>query len=177
MTLTNWRQEFHIGSNYAGQSTTSSTTTKVSHRRREECLEYAMLRANTAQAHSSGALLVFQEHKPYEGIAHHNLPPRISWRLFHGIALRLLYRTTAPSGFTCYATFADIFLCSPVAKLWRPATIGHYHNSLIYFIVSAAINISLDLVVWILPILGLRWLRLPRRQLMGPILVSILGGL
>ena len=103
-------------------------------------------------------------------------------RVFRGdyfVRLRRICYAVLPClfGSLLYAVFGVVFLCSPVEKLWKPTTPGSCRSSLVYYVISAGINIALDLVVWLLPVVELQQLKLPRRQVLGILFVFILGAL
>lgn len=75
----------------------------------------------------------------------------------------------------CWSVFAGTFLCTPVAKLWKPHLPGHCMNPRQYWLSAAAINIGMDFTVLLLPLPAITQLRLPRKQKLCLILMFLLG--
>jgi hypothetical protein len=75
----------------------------------------------------------------------------------------------------CWSVFAGTFLCTPVAKLWKPQLPGHCMNARQYWLSAAAINIGMDFTVLLLPLPAITQLRLPRKQKICLILMFLLG--
>jgi hypothetical protein len=75
----------------------------------------------------------------------------------------------------CWSVFAGTFLCTPVAKLWKPQLPGHCMNARQYWLSAAAINIGMDFTVLLLPLPAITQLRLPRKQKICLILIFLLG--
>lgn len=74
-----------------------------------------------------------------------------------------------------WSIFAGTFLCTPVAKLWKPHLPGHCMDPRSYWISAASINIVMDFVVLLLPLPAITQLRLPRRQKICLVLMFALG--
>lgn len=78
----------------------------------------------------------------------------------------------------CFQTFiTGIFSCYPVAKFWDDRIPGGCVNKSGLWYANAAINISQDIWLIVLPIFILRKLDLPRREKISLILILGLGGL
>lgn len=75
----------------------------------------------------------------------------------------------------CWSIFAGTFLCTPVAKLWKPHLPGHCMDPRQYWLSAAAINIGMDFTVLLLPLPAITQLRLPRKQKVCLILMFLLG--
>jgi hypothetical protein len=75
----------------------------------------------------------------------------------------------------CWSVFAGTFLCTPVAKLWKPHLPGHCMNPRQYWLSAAAINIGMDFTVLLLPLPAITQLRLPRKQKICLVLMFLLG--
>jgi hypothetical protein len=75
----------------------------------------------------------------------------------------------------CWSVFAGTFLCTPVAKLWKPQLTGHCMNARQYWLSAAAINIGMDFTVLLLPLPAITQLHLPRKQKFCLILMFLLG--
>jgi hypothetical protein len=75
----------------------------------------------------------------------------------------------------CWSVFGGTFLCTPVAKLWKPQLIGECMDPRSYWLSAAGINIGIDFAVLILPLPGITQLRLPRKQKMCLVLMFLLG--
>lgn len=68
-------------------------------------------------------------------------------------------------------------MCSPVHKYWDPRTPGYCMNAEVYWIANAAIGISMDFIIWFLPMPLIKGLSLPLRQKLSLLAVFALGGL
>lgn len=75
----------------------------------------------------------------------------------------------------CWCIFAGTFLCSPVAKLWEPSLPGHCMDPRVYWLSAAAVNISMDFTVLLLPLPAIAQLRLPQRQKLCLVVMLVLG--
>jgi len=75
----------------------------------------------------------------------------------------------------CWSVFAGTFLCTPVAKLWKPHLPGRCMNPRQYWLSAAAINIGMDFTVLLLPLPAITQLRLPRKQKICLIFMFLLG--
>nr|POE87575.1 hypothetical protein CFP56_30164 [Quercus suber] len=75
----------------------------------------------------------------------------------------------------CWAIFAGTFLCRPIRKLWYPELSGHCLHAQTYWTSVAALNITLDISVLILPLPAITSLRLPQKQKFAIVLVFLLG--
>lgn len=74
-----------------------------------------------------------------------------------------------------WAIFGGIFLCNPVAKLWDPDRPGTCRSAETYWLSVAGLDISLDLLILLLPLPAILALRLPPRQKLALVLVFALG--
>lgn len=75
----------------------------------------------------------------------------------------------------CWSIFAGTFLCTPVAKLWKPHLPGHCMDPRQYWLSAAAVNIGMDFTVLLLPLPAITQLRLHRKQKVCLILMFLLG--
>lgn len=75
----------------------------------------------------------------------------------------------------CWSVFAGTFLCTPVAKLWKPQLAGHCMDPRQYWLSAAGINIGMDFTVLLLPLPAVTQLRLPRKQKICLVLMFLLG--
>lgn len=75
----------------------------------------------------------------------------------------------------CWSVFGGTFLCTPVAKLWKPHLTGECMDPRSYWLSAAGINIGIDFAVLILPLPAITQLRLPRKQKMCLVLMFLLG--
>ncbi|KAH7394676.1 hypothetical protein BKA66DRAFT_388751, partial [Pyrenochaeta sp. MPI-SDFR-AT-0127] len=73
--------------------------------------------------------------------------------------------------------FTNIFSCYPVAKFWDDRIPGGCVNKPALWYANAAINISQDIALVVLPFFILRKLTLPRREKLSLMLILGLGGL
>lgn len=90
-------------------------------------------------------------------------------RIFCYILLTLL----VPAA--CWSIFAGTFLCTPVAKLWEPRLQGHCMDPRVYWLSAAAVNISMDFTVLLLPLPAIAQLRLPQKQKLCLVVMFVLG--
>jgi hypothetical protein len=75
----------------------------------------------------------------------------------------------------CWSVFAGTFLCTPVAKLWKPQLSGECMDPRKYWLSAAGINIGIDFTVLLLPLPAITQLRLPRKQKICLVLMFLLG--
>jgi hypothetical protein len=75
----------------------------------------------------------------------------------------------------CWSVFGGTFLCTPVAKLWKPQLTGKCMDPRSYWLSAAGINIGIDFAVLILPLPAITQLRLPRKQKICMVLMFLLG--
>jgi hypothetical protein len=75
----------------------------------------------------------------------------------------------------CWSVFAGTFLCTPVAKLWKPELSGECMDPRKYWLSAAGINIGIDFTVLLLPLPAITQLRLPRKQKICLVLMFLLG--
>jgi hypothetical protein len=75
----------------------------------------------------------------------------------------------------CWSVFAGTFLCTPVAKLWKPHLSGECMDPRKYWLSAAGINIGIDFTVLLLPLPAITQLRLPRKQKICLVLMFLLG--
>jgi hypothetical protein len=80
-------------------------------------------------------------------------------------------------GAVAWGVFGVIFLCSPTRKYWDSFVPGSCRDAEVHFWSTSIIGIILDWAIWLLPIPVVRRLKLPRRQKIGLLVVSSLGGL
>jgi hypothetical protein len=77
-----------------------------------------------------------------------------------------------------WGVFGGALLCSPVSKYWEPWVVGNcYYSPQVYWESTAALNIALDWAVFLVPIPMVAKLNLPKAQMIGLLLVFMLGGL
>ena len=76
-----------------------------------------------------------------------------------------------------WGVFGGAFMCQPAHKYWRPRASGHCsYTTGFYWDSTAAINVGLDLAVFLLPMPLVCRLKLPRRQMIAILVMFALGG-
>ncbi len=71
--------------------------------------------------------------------------------------------------------FVEIFQCVPRSKIFNPAIPGHCVNINDAVIVTACINITSDILIFVLPMLKIWRLQMPSRKKVGVSAVFALG--
>lgn len=80
----------------------------------------------------------------------------------HGTFCRAVYGAMAlVIAFWCAAFFSDVFFCRPVQKSWLPETPGECGNSILMYIVLASTDLTIDVIILLLPMPVLWGLQLP----------------
>lgn len=77
--------------------------------------------------------------------------------------------------FWCAAFFADVFFCDPVHKSWLPETPGRCGNSILMYIVLASTDLTIDVIILMLPMPILWSLQLPTPKKLALTFVFGLG--
>ncbi|KAI4596893.1 hypothetical protein KJ359_004803 [Pestalotiopsis sp. 9143b] len=77
--------------------------------------------------------------------------------------------------FWCAAFFADVFFCDPVHKSWLPETPGRCGNSILMYIVLASTDLTIDVIILLLPMPILWSLQLPTPKKLALTFVFGLG--
>ncbi|KAL1644466.1 hypothetical protein SLS58_004380 [Diplodia intermedia] len=99
-------------------------------------------------------------------------------RLFHDCWAQKLCKAllAVVLGAALYGFFGGIFMCHPVRRYWDPRVPGNCRDPETYWVATSSIGITMDFIVWLLPMPLLRRLRLPMRQKLGLTAVFTLGG-
>ncbi|KAI1813346.1 hypothetical protein GGS20DRAFT_486846 [Poronia punctata] len=99
-----------------------------------------------------------------------NIFPQQSYRRFLWFMMALVILT----GLVC--SIAGIFQCTPVARAWDASIRGTCFDAPALFFTNAGLNITQDLVLYILPIRILWSIKVPKRQRLALVAVFVVGG-
>ncbi|PVH90752.1 hypothetical protein DM02DRAFT_734435 [Periconia macrospinosa] len=97
----------------------------------------------------------------------------ITIALFLGLAQASCFIVLSASGIA--SSIVSMTLCVPWEKLWTPNRPGHCIDIKAYYTANSALNMVLDIVIFILPIPLLWALKLPQRQRLCLVVVFALG--
>lgn len=76
-----------------------------------------------------------------------------------------------------WAVLSAFLNCIPVEKFWSPSVPGHCLSEKGLWFSNAAMHISTDIAIFLIPIPGLLALQLPKRQKIAVVAIFALGGL
>lgn len=87
-------------------------------------------------------------------------------RIFSGRTMQMatFYGALLLSAWAIALSFLLTLVCIPVAKFWIPGLRGRCLDLLTIWYIMASVNLTTDLIIFVMPLPVIRSLQLPRRQ-------------